>query len=88
VETGSGPYASAPEFYANYPVALRRSISNRDQQVGGQDDLLQAFRSLAVSLPSGASDSAPGFGFGLANHDLNPNNFLVDSQFNVLAIID
>lgn len=27
-------------------------------------------------------------GFGLVNYDLNPNNFIVDKEFNVLAIIE
>ncbi|KAI1123476.1 hypothetical protein F5Y10DRAFT_280901 [Nemania abortiva] len=58
VETGSGPYNSAAEFYADYPLAL-------------------------TLVGDGSAE-----GFGLANYDLNPNNFLVDREFNVLAVID
>ncbi|KAK3377280.1 hypothetical protein B0T24DRAFT_620845 [Lasiosphaeria ovina] len=89
IETGSGPYDSAAQFYAEYPKAL--SESHREQeQVRGQDELVQAFQSLAASFPPPAErgGDGPAEGFGLANYDLNPNNILVDRDFNVLAVID
>ncbi|OAA56859.1 Protein kinase-like domain protein [Cordyceps fumosorosea ARSEF 2679] len=82
VETGTGPHNTAAEFYADYPLALSRSLG--EQPVSGQDELMQAFRSLAASFPSDGS----GEGFGLANYDLNLNNILVDREFNVLTVID
>ncbi|KAM3548685.1 hypothetical protein MY1884_009073 [Beauveria asiatica] len=88
VETGTGPYNSAAEFYADYPLALSKSLG--EQPVSGQDELLHAFHSLAASFPSPIAQVGDGSteGFGLANYDLNPNNFLVDREFNVLAVID
>lgn len=83
VETGSGPYASAAEFYNDYPLALGNSLQKGGEQVPSQDELLRAFQSIAASLP--ASERG---GFGLVNYDLNPNNILVDQEFNVLAVID
>jgi hypothetical protein len=75
VETGTGPYSSAAEFYANDPPALARSFSER--HVGGQDELVQVFRSLADSFARPSHPSTEE-GFGLVNFDLNPNNILVD----------
>ncbi|KAK3181218.1 hypothetical protein K4F52_007494 [Lecanicillium sp. MT-2017a] len=88
VETGSGPYDSSAEFYADYPLALSKSLG--EQPVSGQDELVQAFRLLADSFPSPVARVGDGSaeGFGLANFDLNPNNILVDREFNVLAVID
>lgn len=88
IETGSGPYDSAAEFYADYPKALSKSLG--EQQVSWQDELVQAFHSLAASFPPPAARVGDGSaeGFGLANYDLNPNNILVDREFNVLAVID
>jgi hypothetical protein len=48
VETGSGPYGSAAEFYADYPVALKESFGH--EGASGQDELIQAFTSLAASF--------------------------------------
>ncbi|EGX92905.1 Protein kinase-like domain [Cordyceps militaris CM01] len=88
VETGTGPYDSAAEFYADYPLALSKSLG--EQPVSGQEELVQAFRSLATSFPSPVTrvGDDSGEGFGLANYDLNPNNVIVDREFNVLAVID
>lgn len=88
IETDSGPYDSAAEFYADYPLALSKSLG--EQPVSGQDELVQAFHSLAASFPPPVARVGDGSaeGFGLANYDLNPNNFLVDREFNVLAVID
>ncbi|KAI1144937.1 hypothetical protein F4825DRAFT_458021 [Nemania diffusa] len=88
VETGSGPYDSAAEFYADYPLALSKSLG--EQPASGQDELVQAFHSLATSFPSPVARVGDGSAesFGLANYDLNPNNILVDREFNVLAVID
>ncbi|KAI0096980.1 hypothetical protein GGR51DRAFT_578541 [Nemania sp. FL0031] len=88
VETGSGPYDSAAEFYADYPLALSKRLG--EQPVSGQGELIQAFHSLAASFPSPVARVGDGSaeGFGLANYDLNPNNILVDREFNVLAVID
>ncbi|KAK4151386.1 hypothetical protein C8A00DRAFT_45395 [Chaetomidium leptoderma] len=87
-ETGSGPYDSAAEFYADYPLALSKALG--EPPVSWQDELVQAFRSLAASFPPPAArvGAGPAESFGLANFDLNPNNFLVDREFNVLAVID
>lgn len=86
IDTGSGPYDSAADFYADYPVALSKSLGR--QPVGGQEELVQAFQSLAASFPPTTQTDSSASGFGLANYDLGPNNFLVDREFNVLAIID
>jgi hypothetical protein len=88
VETGSGRYDSAAECYADYPLALSKSLG--EQPVSGQDELLRAFHSLAASFPRPEIRVGDGSskGFGLANYDLNPNNVLVDRGFNVLAVID
>ncbi|SPQ21223.1 9af30532-7a5b-49fa-85a3-9d7538ffefe9 [Thermothielavioides terrestris] len=88
VETGTGPYDSAAEFYADYPLALRKSFG--EKVVAGDEELVQAFRSVAASFqrPSASDGDGPIEGFGLANYDLNPNNILVDREFNVLAVID
>ncbi len=90
VETGSGPYDSAAEFYEDYPLALGKSLGKGEPSVNGQEELIQAFQSLATSFPSPTTQAGDGSfaGFGLANYDLNPNNFLVDREFNVLAVID
>ncbi|KAI5861327.1 kinase-like domain-containing protein [Durotheca rogersii] len=91
IGTSSGPYASAAAFYADYPLALGRSLANGGLPVDGQDELVEAFRSLAASFPPPAvraGKGGPADGFGLANFDLNPNNVLVDREFNVLAVID
>ncbi|OAR05683.1 hypothetical protein LLEC1_06409 [Akanthomyces lecanii] len=88
VETGTGPYDSATRFYADYLLALSKSLGERP--VSGQDELVQAFRSLAASFPPPTPrvGCGSGEGFGLANYDLNPNNVLVDREFNILAVID
>lgn len=90
VETGSGPYDSATEFYEDYPLALGQSLGKGEPVVSGQEELVQAFQSLAASFSPPATQAGDGSaaGFGLANYDLNPNNFLVDREFNVLAVID
>jgi hypothetical protein len=87
VETGSGPYGSAAEFYADYPAALKESFGQ--ERPGGQDELIQVFTSLATSFGRPATLGGGSIqGFALANYDLNPNNILVDREFNVLAVID
>lgn len=84
-----GPYGSAAEFYADYPLALGRNLSAGHQQVAtGQKELSEAFRSLATSFQPLEAEGQGTEGFGLANYDLNPNNFLVDHEFNLLAVID
>ncbi|POR31014.1 Uncharacterized protein TPAR_08762 [Tolypocladium paradoxum] len=90
VETGSGPYDSAGEFYADYPVALSKSLGEGSRQTSGQGELVRAFQSLAAAFPTPSARAGDGSaaGFGLANYDLNPNNVLVDREFNVLAVID
>ena len=82
IETDSGPYTSAEEFYAEYPLALSRTIG--EDSVPGQSGLVEEFQAMAKSF--GAQDSQKGF--GLAHYDLNANNILVDRSFNILAIID
>lgn len=86
VETGTGPYNSASEFYADYPLALSRSIG--EQPVSGQEELVHAFRSLAKSFPSAVAleRDYSARGFGLANFDLGPHNVLVDQEFNILGV--
>ncbi|KAI1181901.1 hypothetical protein F5B17DRAFT_423019 [Nemania serpens] len=90
-ETGSGPYESAAELYADYPLALHRKLANGGEPVEWQRELVESFRSLAASFPhpaTGTVDANLAGGFGLANFDLNPNNVLVDHDYNVLAVID
>lgn len=84
VETGSGPYQPVAEFYAEYPMALSKSLG--EPPVDKQEEVVEAFQSLTASFPIELGDDSPGF--GLANYDLNPNNFIIDQDFNVLAIID
>ena len=86
VETSSGPYTSAAEFYDDYPAARGRNVDEENGVVAGQTELVQAFRSLATSFQR--SEDGEATGFGLVNFDLNPNNVLVDCEFNVLAVID
>ena len=89
IETNSGPYESAAEFYADYPLALGKNLNAGNRQtITGQKELLEAFRSLATSFQPPKTENYGTKGFGLANYDLNPNNFLVDHEFNVLAVID
>lgn len=94
VETGSGPYETAAAFYQDYPIALAKTLYGDDWQSSGHGEVPQAFRSLALSFTSdvvpadGMSCSSAAPGFGLANYDLGPNNFIVDAEFNVLAVID
>ncbi|OAA57010.1 Protein kinase-like domain protein [Niveomyces insectorum RCEF 264] len=83
VETGTGPYESSAEFYSAYPLALNRHLGSATR---GQEKALEAFRCIAASFPRPRTDSHAGF--GLVNYDLNPNNILVDRDFNVLAVID
>ena len=90
VETGSGPYDSAAEFYADYPMALVRHFRTRErEEVEGEEELAIAFRKIAAcfAAPPTQGDEMDA-GFGLANFDLNANNVLVDMEFNVLAVID
>ncbi|KAI1772352.1 hypothetical protein F4818DRAFT_453963 [Hypoxylon cercidicola] len=90
-ETGSGPYASAAAFYADYPLVLDRKLANGSEPVDGQGEVVKTFRSLAASFPppaAGTVEAGLAGNFGLANFDLNPNNVLVDREFNVLAVID
>ncbi|KID84207.1 Protein kinase-like domain protein, partial [Metarhizium majus ARSEF 297] len=84
------PYDSAAEFYADYPLALGNSLAEREGPVDGQGEVIQAFCSLAASFPPPTARAERGSAedFGLANYDLNPNNILVDQEFNVLAVID
>lgn len=84
VETDSGPYNSSNEFYSEYPLALGRHLTRNGVKVDGQQELIELFRSLAATLPAQPQTAD----FGLANFDLNPNNVLVDREFNVLAVID
>lgn len=89
VITGSGPYDSTSEFYADYSVALSKSLSEMGWQVDGQEELIQAFQSLATSFyPTARARDSSAADFGPAKYDLGPNNILVDPEFNVLAIID
>ena len=80
IETDSGPYNTSTEFYKEYPIALGKSL---EEGIEGQSEVLEAFSSLAEGFTAQERDD-----FGLVNYDLNPNNFLVDREFNVLAVID
>lgn len=80
IETDSGPYRSASEFYAYYPLALSKSL---EEKVQGQTGLVQEFRAISKSFGAHGSQR----GFGLAHYDLNANNILVDREINILAII-
>jgi hypothetical protein len=86
VDTGSGPYDSAAEFYQQYPMALHKALAGEGQAIAGQERLLTQFSFLASSL--GGEETNSQCGFGLANFDLSPNNTLVDREFNILAVID
>ncbi|KAL9584168.1 MAG: hypothetical protein Q9212_002285 [Teloschistes hypoglaucus] len=90
VDTESGPYDSAAAFYADYPQALSKSLEEEAGPINGQEELVQAFQSLAASFPPPTMRSRQGFteDFGLLNYDLGPNNIIVDRDFNVLAVID
>lgn len=72
VETGSGPYGSAAEFYADYPLALSKSLG--EGLVQYQDQVVQTFCSLAASFQPHTKQGNSIAGFGPANYDLNPNN--------------
>ncbi|WEW61183.1 hypothetical protein PRK78_006673 [Emydomyces testavorans] len=81
--TESGPYKTASEFYQDYPIALAKTLYS-DNWVNKRQ-ILNAFLDLAATFPQSSSGRD---GFGLANYDLGPNNFIVDAEFNVLAVID
>lgn len=83
IETGSGPNSPASEFYADYPLALSKSL-RKERVIRGQTELVQEFRAIAKSF----GGQTPQKGFGLAHYDLNANNILVDRSFNILAIIN
>lgn len=82
VDTNSGPYSSASEFYADYPLALDKSLGEGSAR--GQTEVVQAFRAIAQSFEAQDSQS----GFGLAIYDLKSTNVLVDETFNIVAIVD
>lgn len=86
-ESNSGPYNSAAEFYDDYPNALNKPLSTPggEDVVDGQEKLIQTFRALAASFPPTRSNLP---GFGLVHFDLNPNNILVDREFNIVGVID
>ncbi|KAL8627720.1 hypothetical protein Q9189_006587 [Teloschistes chrysophthalmus] len=90
VDTLSGPYNSTAEFYADYPLALSKSLEEGELPISGQEELVHAFRSLAASFlpPTTQTPQSLAEGFGLLNYDLGPNNIIVDRDFNVLAVID
>ncbi|KAL2129949.1 hypothetical protein VTI74DRAFT_7073 [Chaetomium olivicolor] len=85
IETNSGPYDIAAVVYFDYPVELGRRLGKK--QVSGQKELLDAFRSLAVSFQNTEVSKN---GFGPVSLDLSPNNVLVDRKFKVdthLAVV-
>ncbi|KAJ9656095.1 hypothetical protein H2201_008646 [Coniosporium apollinis] len=94
VETSTGPFDSAAEFYDDFPLAQAKMLfgaeprSSRLRKLG--KELAEAFWSLASSSfsPSSSQDGTASRGFGLVNWELGTNNVLVDKEFNVLAIID
>lgn len=88
METHSGPYFSTDEFYSDFPLALGRRLSRKGQETGGQQELIYAFLRLCPSFAACEENKDEAHDFGLANYDLNPNNVLVDAEFNVLAVID
>ncbi|KEZ43661.1 hypothetical protein SAPIO_CDS4269 [Scedosporium apiospermum] len=88
VETNSGPYESAAEFYTHYPLALGNKLRAEGEQADGQDEVLAAFRTLSASFRNNEAEGHHTETFGLANYDLNANNILVDREFNILAVID
>ena len=90
VETGSGPYDSSADFYADYPVALINHFRTKEpQKVDGEEELAFAFRKLAARFSGTPREQdRPERDFGLANYDLDMHNVLVDMEFNVLAVID
>lgn len=94
VETSSGPYDSASEFYNNFPLALTESLFDADTAGSRLEELCDeqgaAFRSLASSCfsPATVLEGMASPGFGLTNWELSPHNILVDGEFNILAVID
>ncbi|KJZ73501.1 hypothetical protein HIM_07057 [Hirsutella minnesotensis 3608] len=91
VETGTGPYDSAVDFYRDYPRALHKKLAQEADPVSGQREVLQAFQALASTFTHQATTTCgkrPDEGFGLANYNLGLENILVDSDFNVLAVTD
>lgn len=81
---GSGPYASAAEFYECHP----ESVVNRCFAEGedlGQKAFVKEFKQLASTFSPSSSDRD---GFGLVHGDLGFHNVIVDEEFNILAVID
>ncbi|KAI4252329.1 MAG: hypothetical protein LQ352_004357 [Teloschistes flavicans] len=90
VETNSGPYDSAAEFYADYPLVLSARLGEGELPASGQKELIKTFHSLVASFsPPPAMQARKGSvaGFSLLNYGLSPNNIIVDRDFNVLAVI-
>ncbi|KAJ9661842.1 hypothetical protein H2201_006322 [Coniosporium apollinis] len=89
VYPGTGPYASTAGFYNEYPLALANEL--RNTRLGElAEELVEAFQSFVPcrSSPSISIDDKSSRGFALVNYDLGSQNVIVDSEFNILAVID
>ncbi|KAF8243760.1 hypothetical protein K440DRAFT_611613 [Wilcoxina mikolae CBS 423.85] len=86
VVTQSGPYSTAEEFYNDYPNELSSSLFAHDNDYMGLPSL---FRKVMNGILSEKKASLEHSGpFGLVNLDIGPHNFLVDHDFNIIAMID
>lgn len=83
VETGSGPYETSSSFYEEYPDELIETFFG-PRASSRQRKLPDAFKKFAGGLPQ----LLTGETFRLVNFDLAPNNILVDSEFDILSVID
>jgi hypothetical protein len=80
-----GPFDTAADFYSAYPIALAKSQYGDIWEDGAHGQVVKSFQRAVQELKD---DQAPAHGFGLANYDLGAHNYIVDTEFNSLAVID
>jgi hypothetical protein len=87
-ETGSGPYKTAEQFYTHYPAALAKALYDGDAtatQSGGKEIIRRLPHLLSTQKQASFSQENT---FGLSNLELGTHNVLVNSSYDVLAVID
>jgi hypothetical protein len=86
-ETGEGPYDTAQKFYTKYPAVLARVLYNDSMasDSGGSEVIRRLPSFLGTIREESRSEEVT---YGLTNFELGTNNVLVNSSFDVLAVID
>ncbi|KAI9719498.1 MAG: hypothetical protein M1828_006205 [Chrysothrix sp. TS-e1954] len=94
VEIGKGPWTSSIEYYkdrAEYSLEHCREVKycrwDPEKELHKERSFLLPvlFRDLMPKLEDKVANKGP---FGLANSDYGANNVLVDTDFNIIALID